>query len=220
MIADHIIEFNQELSKGIDLPAPFELLNPFTDPITVELSDLFYRKYYNDDNIRTLLLGINPGRFGAGVTGVCFTDPIFLQDHLGIANDLEKRHELSSQFIHEMIAAYGGPDRFYSRNLISSVCPLGFVKEGKNINYYDDKDLESAVRDYIFTSLKDHLKFNVDTSKVYCIGGGQNLKFLERYNTELQLFDEIIPLPHPRWVLQYRRKRKDEFIQQYLDALL
>ena len=32
-------------------------------------------------------------------------------------------------------------------------------------------------------------------------------------------FDEIIPLPHPRFIMQYRRKQKQQFIDQYLHAL-
>jgi hypothetical protein len=38
-------------------------------------------------------------------------------------------------------------------------------------------------------------------------------------NNEHKWFGEIIPLPHPRFILQYRRKQKDEFIHQYLSVL-
>jgi hypothetical protein len=44
-----------------------------------------------------------------------------------------------------VINAYGGPAVFYKRFFIGSVCPLGFVKNGKNINYYDDKELQQTV---------------------------------------------------------------------------
>jgi hypothetical protein len=37
----------------------------------------------------------------------------------------------------------------------------------------------------------------------------------ERYG----FFKEIIPLPHPRWVMQYRLKRMQEFIDLYLERL-
>ena len=49
---------------------------------------------------RHLLLGINPGRFGGGVTGIPFTDPIRLQNVCGIENNFEKKQELSSVFIY------------------------------------------------------------------------------------------------------------------------
>jgi len=48
---------------------------------------------------------------------------------------------------------------------------------------------------------------------------GLNEKFLHYLNDRHQLFDEIIPLSHPRWVMQYRLKRKDEFIGEYLERL-
>jgi len=34
----------------------------------------FYTKFYSDCKPRQLVLGINPGRFGAGATGIPFTD--------------------------------------------------------------------------------------------------------------------------------------------------
>ncbi len=39
---------------------------------------------------RYLILGINPGRFGGGITGIPFTDPIRLQNICGIENDFQK----------------------------------------------------------------------------------------------------------------------------------
>src|SRR5687768_18158258 len=41
--------------------------------------------------------------------------------------------------------AYGGCDKFYSDFFITAVSPLGFVKNGKNVNYYDDRELLYAV---------------------------------------------------------------------------
>jgi len=34
-----------------------------------------------------------------------------------------------------------------------------------------------------------------------------------------KLFDSISVIPHPRWVMQYRRKEKEKYIQVYLDVL-
>jgi len=49
-------------------------MNPFREnPEALIVSGKFYKKYYNDNNPRFLILGINPGRFGAGVTGIPFT---------------------------------------------------------------------------------------------------------------------------------------------------
>jgi hypothetical protein len=32
-------------------------------------------------------------------------------------------------------------------------------------------------------------------------------------------FKEIVPLPHPRFILQYRRKQADEYLARYVRVL-
>ena len=59
----------------------------------------FYQKYYTDSQPRNFMFGINPGRFGAGITGVPFTDPVRLETECGIQNDFPKKQELSAQFV-------------------------------------------------------------------------------------------------------------------------
>jgi hypothetical protein len=179
----------------------------------------FLHKYYNDTAKRGLLLGINPGRFGAGVTGVNFTAPKQLTEECGIEHSFGKRSELSAEFIYAVINAYGGPKAFYRKFFIGSVCPLGFVKGGKNINYYDDKELQAAVEPFIIESIEKQLRFPVDRRHCLCIGGENNYKYLSRLNSRFHWFDEIIPLPHPRFVMQYRRSSVPAYVQVYLDAL-
>ena len=88
------------------------------------------------------MLGINPGRFGAGITGVNFTAPRQLKENCGIDHPWGNSSELSAEFIYEMIAAFGGPAKFYADYFIGAVSPLGYMKDRKNINYYDDKKLQ------------------------------------------------------------------------------
>jgi len=73
---ENINKFNRSLKLYINLPKGVEVLNPFKNKTTVELAEIFYNKYYADTNPRKLLLGINPGSLGGGVTGVPFTDPL------------------------------------------------------------------------------------------------------------------------------------------------
>jgi hypothetical protein len=74
--AGKIIAFNRQLNFSGKLPAGIRIMNPFQENVEImNLSAKFYRKYYNDQNRRHLILGINPGRFGAGITGITFTDP-------------------------------------------------------------------------------------------------------------------------------------------------
>ncbi|HWJ92883.1 MAG TPA: uracil-DNA glycosylase family protein, partial [Flavisolibacter sp.] len=168
---------------------------------------------------RRIFLGINPGRFGAGVTGVNFTASRQLTEFCGINHPFKKGTELSAEFIYDMIEAYGGVHAFYSHFFIGSVCPLGFVRNGKNLNYYDDKDLLLILEPFIISNLHRLLNFNVDRQVCYCIGGEKNYKYLLSLNERFKWFQRIVALPHPRFIMQYRRKQKDQFIQQYLQLI-
>ena len=67
-------------------------------------------------------------------------------------------------------------------------------------------------------SLKRIIKIGIDTSIVYCIGSGDNYNFLLELNNKYHLFGKIIPLEHPRFIMQYNSKNKDYYINKYLDA--
>ena len=217
--SDHIIEFYSGLNKSLPLPGGVELLYPFGDDEVERVVHEFYRKYYSDNLPRYFLFGINPGRSGAGITGIPFTDPFFLEDSCAINNPFPKKNELSSVFIYEMINALGGPESFYSKYYISSVCPLGFLKEGKNYNYYDDRDLLEAVWGFIVSSIDQQVSSFSRRDKAFSIGKGRNFKIFSELNQKHGWFDEIVPLPHPRWVMQYNRKHKSKYIQVYADSL-
>jgi hypothetical protein len=195
------------------------VLNPYRDATVMELCHTFYHRFYNDNSRRRILIGINPGRFGGGVTGIPFTDPVVLSEQCGIPNELVKRTELSADFIYRVISAYGGPARFYEHFYITAVSPLGFTLSGKNLNYYDLRELQDAITPFAIRSMERLLQAPIDRSKCYCIGEGENLKFLSTLNQQHHWFDEIIPLAHPRFVMQYRRKQLDDYIQDYLNKL-
>jgi len=182
--------------------------------------EAYYRKYYSDSVDRHFLFGINPGRLGAGMTGVPFTDPIHLESHCGIDNVIKKKHELSSIFIYKMMEELGGVDFFHSRFYISSLCPLGFTKEGRNYNYYDSKELYKSVRPKMVSAMNDQIKRYCLTDKAYSLGQGKNYKVFTELNKEFNWFEEIIPLPHPRWVMQYKRKSIQVYLDEYAEKLL
>jgi hypothetical protein len=226
--AEKILAFNKSLSlKGIRLPDDIGVLNPFSgenQALINRLTTAFYTKFYNDNNQRKLILGINPGRLGAGATGIPFTDTKRLSADCDIPVTEFKTHEPSSAFVYEMIEAYGGVKRFYGDYYIGAVSPLGFVTMGKNgkpvnYNYYDRKDLENAVTPFIVKTLKQQLDFGVDTEVCYCLGTGKNYKFLKKLNESHSFFGEIVPLEHPRYIMQYKAKLKTEYIEKYLSVL-
>jgi len=218
-LADKIISFYFEMDRGWKLPKGFELIDPFSSEDTRSLFSTFYKKYFDDNHKRRFILGINPGRHGAGVTGVPFTDPKIIAETCGIANDFPKKNELSAIFIYMMIEAYGGVDLFYKDYYINSVSPLGFLTNGINCNYYDDKKLYELVKKHIIKGINDQIALGMHTDVAYCLGNGKNFKFLAKLNEKHKFFDKIVPLPHPRWVMQYRRKRVQEFVDMYMEAL-
>ncbi len=76
--ANHILSFFKQLELNIDIP-DIEVMNPFKDKSAMQICTQFYKKYYSDTIQRRMIIGINPGRFGGGVTGIPFTDPIRLK---------------------------------------------------------------------------------------------------------------------------------------------
>jgi len=217
--SNNLINFYSSLKSPKNLPKGIEILFPQKDKLVIELVKKFFEKYFNDCTPRRLILGINPGRYGAGITGVNFTAPRQLKENCGIDHHLNLTSELSAEFIYEMIAEYGGANKFYHEWFIGAVCPLGFIKDGRNINYYDDKKLLAAVTPFIIECINKQVSMGFNTDKCICIGGEKNFKFLSGLNNEHKWFGEIIPLPHPRFILQYRRKQKDQYIHQYLSAM-
>ncbi len=73
--ADKVIAFNRNLYYSGEMPKGFQALNPYVyNPETFEVMEAFYRKFYYDNVPRKFIIGINPSRHGAGITGVPFTD--------------------------------------------------------------------------------------------------------------------------------------------------
>ena len=88
-----------------------------------------------------------------------------------------------------------------------------------NCNYYDSKKLQEALYSLIVSSIQAQIDFGIDTSMCYCIGSGENYTFLSKVNDKYKFFKEIIPLEHPRFIMQYNSKYKDEYLEKYLNAL-
>jgi hypothetical protein len=223
--AERVIRFNSGLRLTVKLPAGIRVMNPFAEnPAALEISSAFYRKYYNDNNKRRLILGINPGRFGAGVTGIPFTDTKRLAEICGLEIAGITTHEPSSVFIYEMIDAYGGVEAFYGDFYINSPSPLGYVavnKLGKevNFNYYDNIGLARSVRPFMIESIRNHISAGIRTDIAFCLGTGKNYKHLSDLNGEFGFFGRLIPLEHPRFIMQYRSKDKGYYINKYVRAL-
>lgn len=221
---EKVIDFNRNLRYSGKLPEGFQVINPFqNNPETMEVMQQFYHKFYNDSNQRRFIMGINPGRHGAGVTGVPFTDTKRLESICGIKMQSAYTHEVSSVFVYDFIAEYGGAKEFYKEFYINSPFPLAIIRETKkgkwlNANYYDYPILFDMVKEYMIMTLKKHISLGLDTSEVYVLGK-KNANFIQQLNKEVKLFDSLKILEHPRYIQQYKSKEKQLYIDKYILAL-
>ena len=223
-IGQRIIAFNKSLQYTGKLPEGFAVLNPYLDnPETLQVMTSFYDKYYNDEVPRKFIIGINPSRHGAGVTGVPFTDTKHLENDCGIPMLSARTHEVSSVFVYDMIAQYGGVAAFYKDYYINSPFPLAIVRKNAqgnwlNANYYDDPELFTLTREYMIETLKKHIALGLDTNEVYILGK-KNAIFLEKLNKEASLFKKMVVLEHPRYIEQYKSKEKQLYIDKFITLL-
>ena len=221
---EKVIDFNRNLMYSDELPENFRVINPYLDnPETIDVMQKFYQKFYNDGNSRKFIVGINPSRHGAGVTGVPFTDTKRLESICGIKMHSAHTHEISSVFLYDMISEFGGATEFYKQFYINSPFPLAIVRKSKegnwlNANYYDDKKLFEMVKDYMIATLQQHISLGLDTSEVYILGK-KNATFIQKLNKEANLFGNLKVLEHPRYIQQYKSKAKQLYIDKYILTL-
>ncbi|MCS7052238.1 MAG: DUF4918 family protein, partial [Ignavibacterium sp.] len=180
-----------------------QILNPFQNLDVIESVKMFYKKFYDDNNERIYVFGINYGRFGGGLTGISFTDPVALEKLCGIENNFGHIRELSSKFIYQVIENYGGVKKFFSKIYLTALLPFAILKSEKNYNYYDNKSLSESLKIEIVNSIKSQIKFGARKDSVIILGKKNAYYFLE-LNKQLQIFNKVVILDHPRYVMQYK----------------
>lgn len=130
----------------------------FVEPVTHVYNPLQYAKrshelYLNrfgDGPKEAVFIGMNPGPFGMGQTGVPFGDVGFVRDWMGIeapvdrpAKEHPKRPVLGFDCERSEVSGsrlwgwaqerFGTPERFFSRFLVLNYCPLLFMEStGRN----------------------------------------------------------------------------------------
>ncbi len=225
--SESVLKFNEWLANiSLDLPNNYSFNNPFNGKNKEQIKDItnaFYKKYYNDNNKRYLILGSSPARKGTATTGIPFEDASHLYKETGIVIENFYINKTSSNFLYDVMEQYGGCEKFYKDFFMSFVCPLGIVNVNSkgnevNANYYENKKLESVLYDFIVDSLKKQIAFGIDTSICYCIGSGENFKFLTKINDQYKFFDKIVALEHPRFIMQYNSKDRDKYMKKYINS--
>ncbi|MEK7121550.1 MAG: uracil-DNA glycosylase family protein [Patescibacteria group bacterium] len=213
--AKKTLNFYKSLQTPAKLPSNIETMNPYVEALVMRYVKEFFDKFFNDNKKRVFVFGINPGRFGAGLTGVTFTDPVALENFCKIKNDMDKRREVSSDFIYRFIEHWGGPKKFYRHFFLTAVSPLGFTRNRINYNYYDDKELFKTLRPFIVQTLHDQLAIGARRDVAIVLGTGKNQEAFNALNEEYRFFKKVFFLEHPRFIMQYRRKRIAEYLDKY-----
>lgn len=213
-----VLSFYDSLRAPGHLPAGVSPILPPTQEEVRKYREMFFQRYFNDHHKRVFVIGVNPGRFGSGETGIPFTDPVALQDACGVDNDLRKRRELSSSFIYRVIERLGGARVFYKSFYLTAASPIGFVSGGKNQNYYDSSALLKRVTPFIARSLREQCDIGAKSQAVI-LGKGLNYQNMAKWNEELGLFSELTALEHPRFIMQYRRNELAWHVERYCEVL-
>jgi Domain of unknown function (DUF4918) len=218
-VGDCISEWLRTVRLEIDLPEGYSVMTPYDTVEVRSILEQFAKRYQHDDRPRLGLWGINPGRFGAGVTGLSFTDPYALVHQLDINTSLQGRRELSAEFISAVIDAYGGAAPFYRDVVLTAFSPLGFVQNSVNINFYDHRGLEQAIVPFVLRHIEAMAKAHVRTDTFVVLGVGKLRRFAEKYVIPVVKPSCVVYLDHPRFIMQYRRKFMTDYVQRYLDVI-
>ncbi len=189
-------------SLGIRIIADF-LLN-------VQWMELFYRKYVEPFHPRVVICGINPGRFGSGKVGVPFLDFRALNELVGDTGrgDTEK----SARFFYSVVKHFG-PRRFYATFYVTNISWLGFLKNGRNVNYYRlPRDIQAViVKNFLYEMGLVRPTHIIATSL-------EVAKTLNSLKGEGNVTAEAgLRLPHPRWCGIDRNY--DEGFREYVEVL-
>ena len=214
---EQVTAFYQSFKPPTSLPAGVQTLNPYRDSAVRDAVAVFNKKYFKTAKKRIFLIGINPGKLGAGVTGIAFTDTEALRTY-NIPNTIPESQEISAQFVYDMIEEYGGPKKFYQTFFLTNICPFGFIKGKVNYNYYDSAECVKALTPYIRKTFEKQLQFGAAPVAIV-LGKGKNFAIIKKMNDEFGWFKHILPLEHPRFIMQYRRKKADTYHAKYLETL-
>lgn len=217
--AKRIASFWYSCTIPVELPVHYEVLNPYRSVDVRNAVSAFVNKYYANPTPRIGVWGINPGRFGGGITGLPFVDPVLLKNVYNIPNTLHGKSELSAQFISYVIQEYGGAVRFFNDFFLGSLCPLGFVKNGININFYDDVSFAQRLAPSVQQWFQEHISFGVRKYPAVFLGSGKLQTYVRKHLYRDNPPTHVYFLEHPRYIMQYKRKSIQQYIRLYIETL-
>lgn len=220
-IAPEIFRFHEEVSKG-----KYRWIKDKLDDEGIEILsefrknknniEAFYDKYVVPNNPKIVICGINPGRLGAGKTGVPFIDFTSLAKLIeGIDRE---DSEASAKFFYSIIDHFG-KEKFYSNIYVTNISWLGFStksKPAKNVNYYN---LPEDVKEVLFDNFIEEINLVEPTHILSCSNEVTNvLKKLKEQGKLKSSIDISIKLNHP-YYCSIKTNTEREF-KKYIDTLV
>ena len=168
----------------------------------------YYERFYLTNFPKIVLCGINPGRLGAGKTGIPFMDFNSLSKIFpGInRNDSER----SANFIFKIIENFGF-DIFFKNFYITNFSFFGFIKGNNNLNYFK---LPQEAIDIIF----DYFVYEMEIIKPkYIISLSMDVFDSINSIKNLQNINKTFRLAHPYYCSFISREKK--YLYEYLTTL-
>lgn len=214
--ADRVLDFYSAFDRFAWTEGELALVSPIGDARRRASFESFCRKFYSDNNERVFCLGINPSRVRDTSTGVPYTDGYALENICKIPNDFNKSRELSAIFFNLSIEKFGGAEKFYATFYPGATFPLSILNAKKYCNYYDST-VPNSVRDMIPNILEKQCEIG-SNGKLIIIGSGENSKILQKLNSTMKLFNWVKVLEHPRYIMQYKSKDFDFYLEKYIET--
>ena len=166
-----------------------EILKDFLN--NTEAIEKFNRTYYAHGVPNIVLCGMNPGRLGAGKTGIPFTDFKHLSKYIDAVDHGDS--ERSATFFHEIVEHFG-VERFYRHVYVTNLSWLGFKRDGNNVNY---DDLSERAIAFIYKMFKKEMHY-VKPKYIVSLGDSvyTSLHTLFAHDHSIDITHK---LPHPSW---------------------
>lgn len=174
----------------------------------------FHKRYVQPNSPKIVICGINPGRNGAGLTGIPFIDFKSLSKML--PNIAKEESEQSAKFFYSVIQEFG-IENFYQKFHVTNISWYGFsqIDKQKNVNY-DNISTEIAI--FLIEKFVEEMEFiNPDFIIPLSKNVFYELKSLKERN---KIKAEIgTRLCHPSWISTYRSNDINLWTNKYVETL-
>jgi len=197
--------FNTRFSKELE-DLNISILSDFCK--NKEVISEFYRLYIESNKPKIVICGINPGRFGAGKTGIPFLDFYSLSKIFPNMNGIPKeKPEKSANFIFSIIEQFG-INNFFKQFYLTNISCIGFYnkKTKQNVNYYA---LPLKIQLFLFENFSKEINY-IEPKIIIPLGKEVEKNLINDLKHEQIINTEIgTCLPHP----STKYAKKDDYIK-------